>query len=474
MTEDYPRDYPRRSFSQSYAEQIRVRTRKRRITLIVAVALVGIALGVGAFLYNYFQDVSENLHEGLDPNLTDVLVKTDLSKEPFYIVFIGTDGSTERAGSEEASHDGFRSDSLMLVRIDPVKKKVTLVSIHRDTMVDMGIHGVNKINASLVFGGPALTVQMVKNLAGVDINHYAEINFDGFCSIVDTLGGIDVDVPMVIDDPDAGGYLAAGPQKLNGEQALILCRARHAYDDYGDGDAYRAANQRLVLEAIARKLLAADLVTMTTTVAELSKYITTTLEVTDIIGLAQSMRSLDPGSDIYSAMQPTNSLYEDDIWFEITDSAAWETMMTRVKMGLPPTEDSIVDDNGTILANAGNMHPQPTPPPLGNGGNNTGPVITPPVSSEPASTVVVKNGSGVMGVAASAGDILAKIGYDVETGNADSYDYAQTLIIYRDANQAVKAKSIAVALGAGVPFHNDGTYTFFCDYLVVIGADYQN
>ena len=78
-------------------------------------------------------------------------------------------------------------------------------------MVDMGEYGVNKLNAAHVFGGPALSVQTVSKLAGVDISHYAEINFDGFRDIVDALGGIEVDVPMTIDDEDAGGHLDAGP-----------------------------------------------------------------------------------------------------------------------------------------------------------------------------------------------------------------------------------------------------------------------
>ncbi|MCG5014988.1 LCP family protein, partial [Collinsella aerofaciens] len=89
---------------------------------------------------------------------------------------------------------------------------------------------------------------------------------DGFKDIVDALGGVEVDVPMEIDDEDAGGHLDAGLQTLSGDQALILCRSRHAYDEYGDGDSYRAANQRLVLSAIAKKILSADVATMASTV----------------------------------------------------------------------------------------------------------------------------------------------------------------------------------------------------------------
>ena len=267
---------------------------------IAALAVAVIAVGAA---FAYVQVLSGNLHAGLG-NVGQYLVKTNMTKEPFYMLLMGTDGSAERDESGDFG-DSYRTDSIMLARIDPVDKKVTLVSLHRDTMVDMGEYGVNKLNAAYVFGVPALSVQTVSQLAGVDISHYAEINFDGFHEIVDALGGIEVDVPMTIDDEDAGGHLDAGLQTLNGDQALILCRARHAYDEIGPGDEYRAANQRLVISAIAKKLLSADAASMASTVQALSKYVTTDLGVTDIIGLAQAMQGLDPSTDIYSAMEPT-------------------------------------------------------------------------------------------------------------------------------------------------------------------------
>lgn len=319
--------------------------------MVVAAVLV-VCLGAA---FAYYQALSGNLHTGVDQDLRDSLVETDLANEPFYVLLMGTDGSNDRAASEEYAGDSFRADSMILARIDPVSKKVTMVSIHRDTLVDMGEYGNNKLNAAHALGGAALTVETVSKLAGVPISHYAEINFDGFKDIVDALGGVEVDVPMEIDDEDAGGYLAQGLQTLNGDQALILCRSRHAYDDIGGaGDSYRAANQRLVLSAIAKKILAADIATMASTVTALSQYLTTDLEITDIIGLAQSMQGLDPATDIYSAMEPTTSAYVDGIWYEYNDTTAWKAMMARVDKGLPPTEEDIVDEvSGTVLATTG-------------------------------------------------------------------------------------------------------------------------
>ena len=171
---------------------------------------------------------------------------------------------------------------------------------------------------------------------------------------MDALGGVEVDVPMDIDDWMAGGYVSAGLQTLNGDQALILCRARHAYDNYGDGDRFRAANQRLVLAAIAKKILASDPATMVSTVEALSRYVTTDFDVAEIVSLAQSMRGMDVSTDFYTAMEPTTSEYVNNTWYEHLDKTAWQKMMERMKQGLSPTEEDEIDAaTGTILATAG-------------------------------------------------------------------------------------------------------------------------
>lgn len=455
----YADAYSRRSSREAYANEAKKQKRRRiiRRVLLSVLALVVVGAGVAFALYS---NVAANLREGLDPNLNRVLVKTNLTKEPFYILLMGTDESSDRAASEEFAGDQFRSDSIMLTRIDPVNKKVTMVSIHRDTLVDMGEYGENKLNAAHALGGAALSVEVVSELAGVPISHYAEVNFDGFKEIVDALGGIEVEVPMEIDDPDAGGYLAPGLQTLNGDQALILARARHAYDDFGDGDSYRAANQRLVLSAIAKKILASDVATIASTVTALSEHVTTDLAVTDIIGLAQAMRGLDPETDIYSAMEPTTSAYVDGVWYEYNNTTAWRAMMARVDQGLPPTEEDIIDDvSGTVLATTG-------------GGSSSVQNDSSGSSASKTGYVDVKNGSGIDGVASVAGDKLREVGYTVDVGNAEAYDYPETIVIYNYASQANEAKEIATTIGVGKAQLNDGSYVYTGDFLVVIGADW--
>ena len=122
----------------SRADYERTRARSRRRTLVIALAVVGVlVLGGAGAAFAYYNVLSGNLHDGVSAELRNALVETDLANEPFYILLMGTDGSNDREASAEFAGDQFRSDSIILARIDPVDKKATLVSIHRDTLVDI-------------------------------------------------------------------------------------------------------------------------------------------------------------------------------------------------------------------------------------------------------------------------------------------------------------------------------------------------
>ncbi len=460
-TADSDTHYSRSAGNSAYAN--RSKQRKRRSRLKVALIAIAVVVLVGAgSAWAYVNYLNGNLQSGIDSNLRNSLVQTNLTKEPFYMLLLGTDESSER-DADASFGSSFRSDTIILARIDPVEKTCTLVSLPRDTQVDLGEYGTQKLNAASTLGGPALAVSTVSNLAGVGISHYASIDFDGFKEVVDSLGGIEVDVPMTIDDEDAGGHLDAGLQTLDGDQALILCRARNAYEEYGGGDNYRSANQRLVLQAIANKILDSDVATIANTVNTLSQYVTCDLSVNDIIGLAQAFQGFDASTSMYTGSMPTTSVYEDDLWYEKINQTAWSAMMKRVDAGESPTEEDIVDSTGTILASTGSGQAQSET----SGDSSTS------ASSDHTGTVVVRNGSGVSGMAATAAEKVSAMGYTVtDTGNADSFDYSQTLVVYNDASLANQAKEIAQTLGIGQAQLNDGTYTCTDDFLVVIGSDF--
>ena len=424
---------------------------KLKYVLVAVLALV--LVGAGA-AFAYYQNIEGNLHAGLDQkDLEKYLVETDLTNEPFYMLLMGTDGSSERE-EDESFGGSFRTDSIILARIDPVNKKVSMVSIHRDTMVDMGEYGQQKVNAAHAFGGAALSVKTVSDFAGVDISHYAEINFDGFRDIVDALGGVEVDVPVEINDEDAGGHLDAGLQTLNGEQALILCRSRNTYADSADPDSMRAANQRLVLSAIAEKILSSDVATIANSVTAISKYVTTDLDVSDIIGLAQAMRGMDTSTDFYTAMDPVTNKLIGDGWYTYSNEEEWKAMMKRMDEGLPPSEDAVVDEKtGTVIATNGQD----------------------PADSEKLATISVKNGTTKSARTQEAVNLLKNAGFTNASGSdANSTDHKKTLVIYKDASHEREANQIVDALGQGTAQLDNGEYLFESNFLVLIGSDWKD
>ena len=450
------------------------RQRKRILIATLSVLFVLLLTGAGA-AWAYMSNINNALNDGVDEDLLNSLSVTDSASDPFYMLLIGIDKSEERETTNEYG-GAYRTDSMILARIDPKDKEVTLISIPRDTQVTIGSHGTQKINAAYAFGGPSGAVKAVESLAGVSISHYAEIDFDGFAAVVDSLGGVEIDVQYEINDPDYTGYLAAGKQTLNGEQALIYCRSRHAYDKIGDGDAIRAANQRTMISAIMKKLMSSDIATLTNTVSTLSQYITTDYSVSGILGLAQTMMGIDVDKSVYTAAVPTESVYENNVWYEKLKKTEWEKMMSRVKQGLSPTEEDVVDKaSGTVMASSGSG---------GSGSSDSGTSSSSSSSSSTSSSssssstslsgtkIAVKNGCGVTGCASQAASKLTPQGAICETGNADDSNYKNTLVIYSGSNQD-KAQKVADLLGKGTVKKNDGTYSFSGDILVVVGKDWQ-
>ena len=442
----------RSSRDQASAPKKMSALKKVLVGLLCVVLLAAIGVGV------YVGLVSKNLNSGITKDVRDALVETEYAKEPFYMLLMGTDESTTRA-ADEFYGGTFRSDSMMLARIDCPNKKVTLISLERDTLVDMGANGVNKLNAASAIGGAAYSIEIISKLAGVPISHYAQVNFDGFCSVVDTLGGIEVDVPVEIDDPNVTDHLYPGLQVLNGDQALSLCRSRNSYNNYGSGNEYRSANQRMVLSAIAQKILAADIPTIAATVQTLSNFVTTDIGMTDIVGMAQAMRGLNMAEDMYTAMQPTEAKYDGEMWYNVTIEPAWTNMIKRVDQGLPPLESDVVDATGTVMATTGSGEV------LGGSAANV-------FNTGKQGMVVIRNGGAPAGSGGVVGQDLEALGYDTDIANASRDDYKRTLVVFNNPSRHQDALEIAQSMGVGQVVMNNGEYNFDGDLMIILGADY--
>lgn len=219
------------------------RRRRRSRVLAALVALLLVVL-VGGYFY-------------LDSKLQREAVLADYPGRPADTpgtnwLVVGSDsreGLTKEQRKEYATGNasGRRTDSMMLLHYG--SGGTTLLSLPRDSYVEIPGHGRNKLNAAFAFGGPKLLVQTVEKATGVRIDHYAEIGFGGFVGVVDAVGGVDICVEKPLKDPKAGLDLKAGCQTLDGGQALGFVRTRN----FANGDLERVENQRKFFAALMKK-----------------------------------------------------------------------------------------------------------------------------------------------------------------------------------------------------------------------------
>jgi LCP family protein required for cell wall assembly len=155
----------------------------------------------------------------------------------------------ERARLHTGSDSGARTDTIMLMHV-PKSGPTVLISIPRDSAVNIpGVEGKQKINAAFN-KGPALLIQTIENNTGLRIDHYVEVGFGGFASVIDSIGGIQMCLPKAMNDDKAHINLPAGCQKLDGVNALGYVRSRHAD---GKNDFGRTERQRQMVGAVAKK-----------------------------------------------------------------------------------------------------------------------------------------------------------------------------------------------------------------------------
>lgn len=209
--------------------------------------------------------------------------KVDLNKkDSFSILLMGVDtGDLGRT-------DTGRSDAIMVATVSPEDKKTQIVSIPRDTYMEIVGYGTSdKINHAYAFGGPAMSMDSLEKYLDIPIDHYASINMQGIKDLVDAVGGITVnnDLEFSID----GQTFGIGQININGDQALAFVRMR--YDD-PRGDYGRQERQRLVVEGIAKKLISLSGVTQYQSVLDaISTNMRTDMDFTMMQKIALEYRS---------------------------------------------------------------------------------------------------------------------------------------------------------------------------------------
>ena len=216
--------------------------------------------------YLSFRSGVADANERLPKAVETALAPQDgtLLSKPSLILLLGTDGDRTAARA-----DARRSDSILLLRTEPGRHRLSYLSIPRDLRVDIPGFGPYKINAAFQLGGPALTMRTVRALTGLQPNHVVMVDFADFRSVIDALGGVEVDVPKPIlsnrfDCPYKtqarcqqwqGWRFEKGSQTMDGRRALIYSRVRENRLDPSENDLTRGSRQQAVVDAMTDKLV---------------------------------------------------------------------------------------------------------------------------------------------------------------------------------------------------------------------------
>ncbi|MCW3027337.1 MAG: LytR family transcriptional regulator [Solirubrobacterales bacterium] len=231
-------------------------TPKRLVLSLLALACAWIALSLMLFL------ISSHFERTSPPG--DVAGVLDPAGYPLTsannILVLGSDRRQKNSKEPHAETTGpGRSDSIMLIRTGG--GHAARLSIPRDTVVEIPGHGLQKINAAHAFGGPALSISVVKHWLGIPINHVVEVNFENFPQLVDSMGGVDYTGGCVVSRLDGGfsqgGYtlrLSPGTHHLNGKQALALARTRENLCAPSQTDFQRQEHQQALFNAMKSRV----------------------------------------------------------------------------------------------------------------------------------------------------------------------------------------------------------------------------
>lgn len=357
---------------------------------------------------------------GVDGGATDILL-------------VGSDsraGATDQELAEKlrtGDPGSMNTDTLLLVHVPADGSGASVVSLPRDSYVEVPGFGEGKLNAAYALGfnsvgsdagqrereaaGAQLLVQTISTLTGVQIDHYVEVDLLGFYNLTEVIGGVEVNLCAPARDPDSGIDLPAGVQTISGADALSFVRQRNGLPR---GDLDRIVRQQAFIGGVVRSLLSAGV-------------LLNPLKQRDLVEAASQSLTVDANLDLLDLAQQVQSLAAGDVEFSTVPIADADASIDGTSVVLLEDRDVIVD----FFAG---LSDEPEPP-------------ADTATVDPADvTVDIFNGSGIGGLGGETQVALQELGYGVgSVGNADRSDYTTTEIRY-GPNQAAEARTLALVV----------------------------
>lgn len=372
-------------------------------------------------------------------------------RERINVLLLGIDQRENEQGP-------WRTDTMILVSIDPSTKSTSMLSIPRDLWVTIPGFGENRVNVAHYLGdlrgypggGVALAKKTVWHALGVPVHYYVRVNFGGFERIIDAVGGLTIDVKEPIHDesyPD-GNYgtivvdISAGIQHMDGVTALQYARSRHGKSDFD-----RMARQQAVILAARDKVLSLDipLVRIPKLVELAGDSIQTDMNIDEILALAEVAKTLDRSRIQHGIIEDSMTTTVTTPEGSMVEVADWEKVRRVVDHLFPVT-----------LAAA-----QPTPS-----------LAKAQLAAEGA-RIELQNGTLVADLAWRTAELLREKGFNiVDATNADRFDRAQTLIVdYGNNHYSVEALALLLNVAPENVRREPGGQSDV-DVRVILGRDY--
>jgi LCP family protein required for cell wall assembly len=297
-----------------------------RIIIIVISSIIFIGgVGAGVFFF-YINSANRTINSITTTEIESILAPIESPQEPVTILILGRD-------TRNTENDAGRADIIMLIYLNPKENTGSLLSIPRDTLVEIPGYGEDKINAAYAYGGEELMIKTISSFLGAEINHYVTLDFEGFVDLIDALGGVDITIDRPIVDPKSGANFSAGNHHLTGEQALSYTRSRST--ELGDiGRIQR--QQQLFKELLKQKLNVKYLSSAPYYFNILIENTRTDLDILTILKYSKAVLSFN-SENFETAIIPSHPDWINDgtISVQIPDTSEAKAMWQRILNGEP-------------------------------------------------------------------------------------------------------------------------------------------
>lgn len=448
---------------------------RKTITLFLTLFILFSTIS-GTAMYFYLKpEIEQKIEEAKEENTFENL---DISnyKERVNVLLLGVDTL-----SAENKQTGTRSDTIMILSVDPVTNTGFILSIPRDSYVQ--IHGQDKmtrINHAHSYGGTELALSTVKDFIKIPIHHYIKVDYNALFKVIDDLGGVEFDVPIDMNYTDTQAKpplkinLKAGIQTLNGEQAMGLLRFRK---DYPDRDLGRIRTQQAFIETVLKKLASpASIPKIPKHIETAYQYVETDMTLQDILSLTKIGISIDLSS-IEKATIPGKPTMKNGSSVIEVDYDQMDEMIKYLLSGKYISSSMVDPETQTQTQDSAENSKKDTQLDK----NQEDQSLSSKLNSNETTknkldindkVIVVLNGSGTKNIARHVSDVLKIRNIEVDSsGNADRFDYNTTTIFYKD--DANLANQIMEILKTGVI--KKGTKEIQSsqpDIIIVIGKDF--